>query len=249
MSVRKIGVAAATMVAALTFLSGQALAAANGNSQGDPRLNGLWNVDAQYRARTGATARVELTPAGQAIASENAARAQERLARGEPVGLGSYICGTNGVPFVTGTSEPWLLTVTDEEVTQVFERRQLLPRRFYMGRTWPDLSKMPPLKNGYSLAHWEGKELRIETRGMPSGAAGQGGVIRGPKTVLTERVRLSDDGQQLFWTYTWSDPDLLAKPLDFTLKYDRAPPHTFSYTHPCDPNEGSARTVSELPQD
>jgi hypothetical protein len=244
------GVASIAVAAVMAMAAPAATAAAASSAtQGDPRLGGSWDIDAIFRSDAEYNSHAVLTPAGQDIQRRNAEVQKDRLAHGEAVGLGSYTCGKQGVPFITGTSEPWLLVLTKDEVVQFAERRQMIARHIYMdGRSWPDLSKMPPSVNGYSIGHWEGKELVIETRGMPSGgSAGRG--LKGPSTVLTERVSVNADGKQLMWTYIWTDPVLLAKPTVFTLKYDRSPPHTYAYTHPCDPNEGAGRTVSEPKQD
>src|SRR5688572_18465280 len=87
----------------MALSAGAALAA----PVGDPRLNGFWNIDAAYREQAQREAKAELTPAAKEIAERNAAVQRERLARGQVVGLGSYTCGNQGVPFTINTSEPW----------------------------------------------------------------------------------------------------------------------------------------------
>lgn len=224
------------------------LAEAQTRSVPEPRLNGFWNIDADDRSDQLFKTHAELTPAGQEIARQNAERQRERTAHGEVVGLGAYTCGRSGVPGVLNTSEPWLLLVTPDEAQQLTERREIPPRHFYLdGRTWPDMKTLPQSVQGYSIAHWEGKTLVIETRGTPSGNLPKGG-IKGPSTVTTERISVDAKGDRLTWTYSWNDPGLLAKPLVLSLHYDRAPPHTFAYTHPCDPNMDSARTVGDPAQ-
>jgi hypothetical protein len=214
---------------------------------GEPRLNGFWNIDDAARRQALAGVRAELTPAGQAIAKSNGELQAARIARGEVVGLGSFTCGLQGAPFFVGTSEPWLLVVTEEAAVQVNERRQISPRHFYLdGRSWPDISKMPPSSSGYSIAHWEGPVLVIETRGLPNGGT-QGGGLKGPDSILTERVSLSPDGNRLTWAFSWANPVLLAKPYGYAIQYDRAPEHTYALTHECDPNENPG-AVSSPPE-
>lgn len=211
---------------------------------GDPRLNGFWFIDDDARRAATSAAKAELAPAGQAIAQRNAEQAA-RNPRG-PVTTQTYTCGPLPLPFVINTSEPWLLVVTKDEVAQYVERRQIPRRRFYTdGRPWPDFSKMPPVDSGYSLAHWEGKELVIQTVGIGSGGF-TGGGLRGPNTTLTERVGLDAAGNRLTWTYTWEDPVLLAKPLTVSIQYDRGEAG-YAMTHDCDPNLDPARILDLAP--
>jgi hypothetical protein len=233
-------------LAGITALAADAAVAA---PVGDPRLNGFWNIDAAYREQSQRNAKAELTPTAQVIADRNAAAQRERLARGQVVGLNSYTCGNLGVPFFINTSEPWHLIVDEEAATQVLERRQITPRRFYLdGRQWPDFNQLPPSSQGYSIAHWEGKDLVIQTRDMPEGGLAGGGM-KGPNTVLTERVSVSEDGKRLRWALSWSDPELLVQPYGWDIMYDRAPQHTYALTHDCDPNQGAGQTVEEPEQD
>jgi hypothetical protein len=205
-------------------------------------LNGYWEIDDASR-RT--AARPEYTAQGQAVAKRNAEVQAERLAQGRVVNLGTYICGYNGAPFIYTTSEPWALVVTKDEVVQVAERPSMTPRHFYMdGRRWPDLSKMPPSSSGYSIGHWEGGELVVETRGLPVGGTPSGG-LKGPDTVMHERFRVVDGGKQLKVAFTIEDPTLLAKPFTLEYTYARSAPHTYAFGDFCDPHENNGRTVSD----
>jgi len=226
-------------VAAIHLFASSALAA----PVGEPRLNGFWYIDTPSRD-VALGLRAELTPAGTAIAQANAAAQAARLARGQVVGLGSYTCASIGAPFFVGTSEPLFLVATEDSVVMYHERRQITARRFYTdGRSWPEMSTMPPSTSGYSIAHWEGPVLVIETRGMPPGGT-QGGGQKGPNTILHERLSLSPDGDRLSWAFTWEDPSLMVGTHNYVIEYDRAPPHTYALTHDCDPADGAADTVA-----
>jgi hypothetical protein len=234
---------AAFAVAAATPLAPGAWAAAR--PQAGPAasaLNGYWNIDDASR-RT--TARPEYTPEGQAVAQRNAENQARRLAEGRVVNLGTYICGYNGAPFIYTTSEPWALVVTKDEVVQVAERPSMTPRHFYTdGRSWPDLSKMPPSSSGYSIGHWEGDDLVVETRGLPVGGTPSGG-LKGPNTIMRERFHVLENGKTLKVAFTIEDPTLLAKPFTLEYTYNRAEPHTYAFGDFCDPHEDNGRTVSD----
>lgn len=245
------GVAASALAVALALGAGQAgpaaAAAASPYAQVRNTIEGYWNIDDAARRAAISGVRAELTPAGQEIARRNQADAAERTARGDVVGLGTYICGVNGPPNVYTTSEPWALIVSKNEVIQAAERTSLPPRHFYTdGRSWPDISKLPPSTNGYSIGRWEGKDLVVDTRGLPPGGVAGGG-LKGPGTTLTERFSVSPDGQRLTLTLTFTDPALMAKPHSYQVFYDRAPEHTYAYGQFCDPTDEPARTV-ETPE-
>jgi hypothetical protein len=236
----RVGLLAATIMVtaqAPTFAAGGPVQTKPFNSSG---LDGFWEIDDSSR-RSGA--RPELTPAGQAIAKQNAAAQAERLARRQVVGLGTYICGLNGAPNIYTTSEPFVLVVTKDEVVQIGERPSQTPRHFYTdGRDWPDFSKMPPSSSGYSIGHWEGNDLVVQTRGMPSGNT-PGGALKSPAATMTERFSAVEGGKRLKLTFTIEDPTLLVKPFALTYTFDRDKPHTYAFGDFCDPNDDRGRTV------
>lgn len=254
---RRLSLAAQTMagLALVLMMSTGSLSAAAAPAQqaspapGDARLNGFWIIDAIARAKSMAGVHPEYTDAGQALAKRYADAAAERISKGEWVALAAATCGYIGTPFWYSTSEPFLLAIGKGAIVQTFERYQLWPRHFYTdGRPWPDMAKMPLSSSGYSVAHWEGKTLVIETRGLPERAT-PGSPARGPNTVLTERASLNPAGNRLTWSFTFTDPDLLAKPYTFAVDYDRTPPHTYAFMQTCDPNTDISRLVAEPPQD
>lgn len=237
----------AAVLAALSIAHVQpALAAAGPQAS---KLDGFWNVDADQRGKSQGAVKAQLTPAAQAIQQRNQREQAARTARGNVVGLASYTCGQLAIPFFINTSEPGLLVVAKDEVVHVTERRQVGPRHFYTdGRSWPDLSKLPVSSVGYSIAHWEGDDLLIETRKMPPGGVAGGG-LRGPNAVLYERLSVSADGKRLSWNLRFEDAEMLAAPVSYTIEYDRAEPGTYAYTHDCDPNLGAGDTVVEPVQE
>lgn len=212
-----------------------------GGAAPESALNGYWDiVDASRHT----DARPEYTPAGAAIAKRNAEEQAARLARGAVVGLSTYICGYNGAPFIYTTSEPFALVATKDEVVQVAERPSMTPRHFYTdGRSWPDLSTMPASSSGYSIGHWEGGDLVVETRGLPPGGT-PGGGLKGPNATLRERFHVAEDGKSMKLAITVEDPTLLAKPFTLEYSYDRSPPHTYAFGDFCDPNEDNGKTVT-----
>jgi hypothetical protein len=250
MRVNALSWAAFAAAVAIVWIEGAPARAAAPSSyqQVQHTIEGYWNVDDNARRAAIGGVSAALTPAGQEIQRRNQAEQAERTARGDVVGLNSYICGVNGVPNVYTTSEPWALVVSKGLVVQAAERTSLPPRYFYTdGRTWAGVASLPPSVNGYSIGRWEGADLVVETRRLPPGGVAGGG-LKGPDTVLTERFGVSDDGSRLTVTLTFTDPELLARPHTYQVFYDRAAEHTYAYGAFCDPNEDPAATVEEPDQ-
>lgn len=218
--------------------------AAQAAQKGDPRMDGFWVINDEARKVAEKNAHAELTPKGEEVVKANRAHAAERLEHHEPVALAAATCDHIGLPFFIDTSEPFLLVLNKDVVIQAFERYQLTTRRFYLdGRKWPDFTKLPPSVPGYSIGHWEGKDLVMETRAMTPGRGIHGGGVRGLNAVLVERAHIEPDGDHLTWTMTWTDPEMLARPMTVSFLYDRIPSPTYAYTETCDPNYNPSRIV------
>ena len=110
------------------------------------------------------------------------------------------------------------------------------------GRPLPDLKNpnFVPTGAGYSVGHWEGNELVVDTIGFstdvcdsrrPSGGLTPGqGRVRST-TKLRERYRLT--GDTLSVTFTWDDPTVFLKPYTYTYNYTKLPD-----AEPFEGNEG-----------
>lgn len=95
-----------------------------------------------------------------------------------------------------------------------------------------DGRKMPadyePSLAGFSVGHFEGDELVVETTGFKAGVlqphagGGNGGYLHSDKMRATERIVASDDGQQLVRTYTATDADFFATPYTGSNTYVRS---------------------------
>jgi hypothetical protein len=100
------------------------------------------------------------------------------------------------------------------------------------GRPLPD-TKSPtfvPTGTGYSVGHWEGDTLVVETIGFatdicdsrrPSGGMTAGSGRVRASTKLTERFRV--EGDILSVTFTWVDPTVFLKPYTYTYQYKKIP--------------------------
>lgn len=211
-----------------------------------PLINGYWEIDDSSRR---GHPNAELTAAGQALAKAAADAAAAAPPRGA-VGLGTYICGYQPFPFMMGTSEPWALVATKDEVVQTYERPGMRPRHFFTdGRTLESSASMPVGGNGYSVGHWEGEDFVVETRGLAPGGW-RGGALKTATAKYIERFHVEPGNELLTVTYTIDDPVNLVKPYSFAFKYARNPiGSTYAYGEFCDPHEDNGRTTERAVQD
>lgn len=92
--------------------------------------------------------------------------------------------------------------------------------------------KMPsdyePSLTGFSVGHFEGNELFIETTGFKAGVltphagGGNGGYLHSDKLQVSETLSLSEDGKQLVRAYEASDAEYFATPFSGTNTYLRS---------------------------
>ena len=76
---------------------------------------------------------------------------------------------------------------------------------FLDGRPHPP-ADAPHSKNGHSVGHWEGDELVVDTTHIASATFMNNGFSHSDNLHLTERFKLSQDGQILFATQVSEDP-------------------------------------------
>jgi hypothetical protein len=85
-----------------------------------------------------------------------------------------------------------------------------------------------PGLTGYSVGHFDGDDLVIETTGFAAGVltphagGGNGGYLHSDKMRVTERLSLSEDGNELIRTYAATDPDYFATPYSGSSTYLRS---------------------------
>jgi hypothetical protein len=219
-----------------------------------PDLEGGWTrIDTDGSGSFGGLAarfaRAVLTPAAQAAAGEQARRAAPPrfdFARDsstpKPPGEGYVV--TDGNCNLPGGVEPNSAAfhiVQGRDQVLIVRENPGLPRTIYMdGRAHPDLSRLAPNAVGHSTGRYEGGALLVSTVGLATGNVTAGGW-RTPETRLTERYRLSADGQRLMITYTWTDPKVYVKPHTYEIEAERTPPGGWAYEWWCDSSDPGQR--------
>jgi len=110
-----------------------------------------------------------------------------------------------------------------------------IPRRIYLdGRDYP--TDIPPQWFGYSIGHWEGDTLVVDTTHLSSSTIMANGLRHSDQAHLIERFRLTPDGKYLHWTEVLEDPLVLN---NHGMRYavvERQEGHVLPYD--CDPAYG-----------
>lgn len=107
---------------------------------------------------------------------------------------------------------------------------------FMDGREMPE--DHPHSKSGYSIGHWEGEELVVETRFISPGTFMNNGFDHSENIRMTERFRLSDDGNTLMLTQVYEDPEVFSGKAARYMAWNREPGgHVLPYE--CDPSFGT----------
>ncbi|HEY1757621.1 MAG TPA: hypothetical protein VGG72_19770 [Bryobacteraceae bacterium] len=171
---------------------------------GKPDLSGLWNADRGYLVNIAVNLKeVPMRPAGLELFNQ---RKDGALAKEEP----DANCLPQGVPKIDAAPVPWKLIQGRGEVTILYEAFSQFREIFTDGR---ELPKDPnPTWLGYSVGHWEGDTLVVESSGFNGKTwLDQMGHPASDALHVTERFRRKDFGH-LELEITIDDPKMYTKP-------------------------------------
>jgi hypothetical protein len=198
-------------------------------ADGKPDLSGLWTTKVGY---TGNIAR-DLKPGELSFtpwASELYKHRQETLSKEDPQGA----CVLSGVPREHVVPYPFKILNTSGEIVIIYEALHSYRQIFMDGRKLP---KDPnPTWMGYSVGHWEGDTLVVESSGfVDNNWLDNGGHMGTEAMKLTERFRRRDYGH-IDLALTIDDPKAYTKPWTVNLVFD-ATPDSELIEYVCDENE------------
>ena len=110
-----------------------------------------------------------------------------------------------------------------------------MARVFLLDGSGPRPAKAPHTKVGYSVARWEGDTLVVVTTHLKAATITNNGLEHSDQIKVTERYRLSKDGNTLMATQEYEDPEALENRGVRYINWRRTPgDHVHAYD--CDPS-------------
>ncbi len=143
-------------------------------------------------------------------------------------------CLPHGAPRIMYSGSPMQIVQHRDVVALLFEVNHQFRLAYMNGKPPADPD---PAYMGYSVAHWEGQTLVIDTTGLSEKAmVDRLGLPEGPNTHVTERLRLFDGGKQIENKITVDDSTFYTAPWSHTVFYKKVDYHILEYV--CDNNRG-----------
>ncbi len=132
------------------------------------------------------------------------------LSIGYPGGMMRMFSPARGLQFVVRPEQVWI----------IYERPDV--RYIYTdGRPFPPEDELWPTFEGYSIGHWEGDTLVVETRSIKGGVPiDRSGAALSDAARVTERIRKIDD-KTLENRITVEDPVAFTAPWQVTRRYTK----------------------------
>ncbi len=208
--------------------------------QGVPDLSGLW-----LRADTAGSGSFkgleEGLPKPELVHPQSSLPAAPQPPKAPHGPLDPYIvtngaCDTTGAQGLLMMGHPAALDIVQAKTQIVVSSEVSNERFFYLdGRSLPAFGSYDYQPTGYSVAHWDGDVLEVETVGFPASAKDHGAAVT--DTHLFERYSLSDGGKRLSVRFTWVDPKIFLKPWTYTYTYQKLPPDSYAFEEWCDSSD------------
>ena len=180
-------------------------------------FTGVWSRTSSGLARV----TLDYTPAAQAVVDDYHYLDDPALR-----------CVSPGLVRVSGWPYPLEIVQNETQVTILYESFHEVRRLFLDGRGYP--AKLPHRAMGYSLAHWEGSTLVVETKMLTPSYVDLGGQPLSENARVVERMSLSADGQVLRSELTVHDPENYRRPITRYRAW-RKTPQTTILEYDCDP--------------
>jgi hypothetical protein len=203
----------------MTALAGTVLISmAHVAAAGPPDLSGVWSVvNPPHALKTLEGAPPPLTPAAQAIYEQHV----QAAAHGDRSFDGMSRCLPPGLPRLMLVKEPFEILQKPKVLYFVFQLNRL-PRRVYVDEQLP--TDPDPHWLGYSVAHWDGNALVIQSAGFNDlTVLDDAGLPHSEDLRLTERYELSPDGRHLHALFTIEDPKTFTHPWSAGADYVKRP--------------------------
>jgi hypothetical protein len=197
--------------------------AASGALASPPDLTGVWTAS---RDGSGGPARENFAAtfnAGASFTPEAKVKIAEYRALVDAAGdsPGAHCVGT-GVPgaLLLGGGYPMEFIQRPEQITIIYEAHTEV-RRIYLAGPKVDPADLIPSRDGYSIGHWEGDTLVVETTGLKESVDQV--TAHSEDAKIIERYSISKDQESgrrvLNGDVTIIDPAFYSKPATFTRRW------------------------------
>ncbi len=215
---RRAGILRAGLLGALLGASATGVHAGPTDAAGPPDLSGVWSVvHPPHALKPIDGSQPPLTASARAIYEQHRAAA----ARGDRSFDGMTRCLPPGLPRLMFVNEPFEILQHPKVIYFIYQLNRL-PRRAYVGEKLP--TDPDPLWLGYSVAHWEGDVLVIDSAGFNDlTLLDDAGLPHSEALHLTERYQLSSDGKHLHARFTIDDPMMYTHPWTVEADYVKRP--------------------------
>jgi hypothetical protein len=141
-------------------------------------------------------------------------------------------CVSPGLVRVSGWPYPLEIVQNDTQVTILYESFHEVRRIWLDGRGYPET--LPHRAMGYSVGHWEGSTLVVETRMLSAGYVDLAGQPLSESSRVVERISLGPDGNTLRSELTLYDPENYRRPITRHRSWRREPDLVI-LEYDCDP--------------
>ncbi len=228
MSVRGLKICLAAG-AGLALMAG----AANAATAAHPDLSGMWDMHMQEYIKTDDG---QLPPMKAAQKAEYD-RKVARMRAGAQIPDSTTACLPHGMPRIMYTPFPVQILQRPEVVGMMFEVNHN-QRLVYMNQKLP--ADPDPTYMGYSVGHWEGPVLVVETTGFNDKIQiDRAGLPQSYDAKIVERIRLINKGKGLEDHLTVTDPANYTAPWSYTVRYQKSDYKLMEYV--CDNNRDAIR--------
>jgi hypothetical protein len=200
--------------ALLAAFTGAAVLVASPVLASTPDLTGVWSIvkpEDELKTEDGKVP--PLLPDAKTVYEKNKAM----VARGDHSFDSTTHCLPPGLPRLMLIRSPFEILQRTNTIYFVHELNRL-PRRAYLNEKLP--TDVDPHYLGYSVAHWDGDTLVIDTNGFEDGTLlDASGLPHSEALQLTERYELDKDGKHLHARFTIEDARTFSAPWSFKAEY------------------------------
>ena len=236
---------ASIAVAALAFMGWHSASAA-------PSLDGFWTV--KFERKPSGQALIDSLPKGAVLINDTGAG---ELAAGDFAGLKlkpaaieqvkkynyadelkrENTCVPPSVVFYMQAPFPMEIYQGRDLIVFKMEYFDMVRVVFLDGRAHPPESA-PHSKSGFSTGRWDGDTLVVETSHIEPGTFMNNGFSHSARIKLSERFRLGPDGNTLWLTQVYEDPETFAGVAARYMAWTRKPGE-FVFPYECDSSYGN----------